>query len=338
MPSRKPSRSSPMSGPPPRRQAPVTHPSAHEVVDPRWLAKALGLTVVAAIVCAWLALCGLYYQGSWQLVLRPVKSIAQTPAAAGIPFHEIRFDASDTGQPRLTGWWISAAMPAASPQSTASNSDFKNLPQYAADTILYLHDGHGSLSDTLPTLKLLHNIGINIFAIDYRGYGQSELSVHPNSERMTADAAAALAYLTGTRHLPFASIIPYGAGLGASLAVYLAESHPELPAVILDNPDPDPTTTAVGAHPSHLVPIRLLYHEHFDIAGPLRTLPTPKLLIAGGPNASSETTLNQLQTLFRTAAAPSISVIVPGENYDADFRSALTRLLDQYLPAAGSTR
>lgn len=335
MPSRKSSRTPAPSGPAPHRPAPQTHPPSEEIVHPLWLAKAFGLTVLAAVICAWLALCGLYYQGSWQLVLQPAKSVGQTPAALGIPFDEIRFDASETGQPRLTGWWL----PASTAPDGSPHPDLRTLPRYAPDTILYLHDGTGSLSATLPTLNLLHAAGINVFAIDYRGFGESDPSVHPNSERMAADAAAALAYLTGTRHLPLPRIVPYGVGLGASLAARLAESHPELPAVILDNPDPDPVATAVGSHGSQLVPIRLLFHEQFDIAGPLRSLRTPKLLLAGGPNSrANHSELDKVQSLYRTAASPSISVLLPTQDYAAAYGTALTRFLDQYLPAAGSPR
>ena len=298
-----------------------------EVVDPIWLLKALGLTIVAAIICAWLALCLLYYQGSWQLVLHPVRTVDRTPTAINLPFEEVHFDASVTGQPRLTGWWIPAAQ---QPPQAA----LQTVPRFASDTVLYLHDGAGSLSETLPAIALLHTAGINVFAFDYRGFGRSDSSAHPNSASMAADASAALDYLTETRHISASRIVPDGAGLGASLALALVREHPELRAVILDNPNPDPTATAVSAHPSHIVPIRLLYHESFEIAGPLQSVSTPKLLIAGGPNTRQvKAESAALPELFRKAASPRFSVELPVENPDAALLAALTRFLDQYLPA-----
>ena len=209
-----------------------------EVVDPTWLLKALGVTALLAVVCAWLALCLLYYQGSWQLVLHPSRTVPRTPATLGIPFEDVHFDASENGQPRLTGWWIPAG-------GTSARSALQAPASHQADTILYLHDGSGALSSTLPTLALLHSAGVNVFAIDYRGFGLSDNSSHPTSESMTADSAAALTYLTATRHLSPDHVIPYGAGLGGSLAVALARNHGEIPAVVVDNPDPDPTRTAI---------------------------------------------------------------------------------------------
>ena len=335
MPSRKSSGKPAGKRPVPPRPIPHQPQLAEEIIDPRWLVKALALTILAAIFCAWLLLCLLYYQGSWQLVLHPAKSITTTPASAGIPFDEIRFDAAETGQPRLAGWWI----PASTPPSGSPHSELQPLARYAADTVLYLHDGSGSLSDTLPTLKLLHSAGINIFAIDYRGFGQSSPSDRPNSSAMAEDANAALDYLTGTRHIAASHIVPYGSGLGASLAAGLASTHPELAAVILDNPDPDPTATAVASHRSNIVPIRMLYHEHFDISGPLQALATPKLLITGGPNARpSPAQLDQLTSIFRTAHSPSIALVLPAGDNGTPYLNGLTRFLDQYLPATGLPR
>jgi pimeloyl-ACP methyl ester carboxylesterase len=303
------------------------------VVHPLWLAKALGLSLLAALLCAWLTLCLLFYQGDWQLILHPSRTITQTPAALNLPFDTIRFDASETGQPRLTAWYVPAATPPAAPAA-----------KYSAYTILYLHDGSGSLADTLPTLTILHTAGINIFAVDYRGFGLSDPSQHPTQARMAQDSAAALDYLTLTRHIPASQIIPYGAGLGASLAADLALAHPELPALILANPDPDPdpTATALAAHSSNLIPVRLLFHQRFPISAPLATLTTPKLLIAGAPDPDREPTsqnqpdpsgLRSTQTLFQHAAAPSFSVTLLPAHYDAIYQSTLTRFLDQYLPA-----
>jgi pimeloyl-ACP methyl ester carboxylesterase len=291
-----------------------------EVVHPIWLLKALAVCVVAALVCGYATLCLLFYQGAWQLVLHPSHDAGHTPSQAGMAFSSVRFDAAETGQPRLAGWWI----PAEAGLQT----------RYSAYTVLYLHDGSGSLSDTVPALTRLHAAGLNVFAFDYRGFGASDSTAHPSAESMTQDAGAALDYLTGTRHLAAGNIVPYGTGLGASLAVSLAQTHSDLPAVILDNPDPDPASTATAQHPSRIVPVRLLFGSQFDIATPIASLKTPKLLIAGGPNISPAAhDPARLQTLFQKVASPRFSVTLPPRNGDAEYQAAVARFLDQYLPA-----
>jgi uncharacterized protein len=306
--------------PAPRNTVKPARSNSPEVVDPAWLLKALVLTLIAALVCAWLCACYLVYQGEWQLVLHPTHTIDRTPASAGLAFSDVRFDASETGQPRLTGWWI----PAQSPDQAGF------APRYAAYTVLYLHDGSGSLSDTVPMLARLHAAGLNVFAFDYRGFGSSDASVHPSADRTAEDTSAALQYLTSTRHISAGNIIPYGTGFGASLAANLARTHSGLPAVILDNPVPDPAAVAAAAHPSKILPVRFLFGDQFKIAEPLASLATPKLLIAGGLNSQGD--VQPVQILFQHAASPHFTVTLPPRRDEDSFQAALNRFLDQYMP------
>jgi pimeloyl-ACP methyl ester carboxylesterase len=304
-----------------RNTAPQPLKQTFEVVDPRWLLKALGICFVAALICGYATLCLLFYQGEWQLILHPSHTVDRTPDAVGLAYSAVRFDSTETGQPRLTGWWIPAAP-----------TGFQ--PRNAAFTILYLHDGSGSLSDTIPAIARLHQTGLNIFAIDYRGFGASDSSAHPSAERMSEDTSAALDYLTGTRHLPASTIVPFGVRLGASLAANLATAHRDLPAVILDDPIPDPAAAAIAAHPSDPVPVRLLFGDQFNIAKPLSTLTTPKLLIAGGPSTAGQQYERKLQSLFARASSPRLTVTLPAANSDRTYQEALSRFLDQYLGIA----
>ena len=262
-----------------------------EVVDPRWLLKILSLVVAASAVCAYLSLCFLIYHGAWQLLLHPSPKVDRTPAALFIPFDSVRFDSAATGQPRLSAWWI--------PATSATSA-----------TLLYLHDGHGSLADTVDQLALLHLAGLNILALDYRGFGASD-PTHPNQSHMTEDANAALDYLTGTRHLAPAAIIPYGVGLGAVLAASLADTHPDLPALILDNPDPDAAARVLEDNRSRLMPMRLLIGDRFDLATPLQEFRGPKLLLVGGPGDSHPDLDGRLGAFFRGLPNPKYIVTLP---------------------------
>lgn len=303
----------------PRPRKPSAPTDSLEIVDPAWLLRALALTLGIALICAYLTACLLFYQGAWQLVLHPSHTVDRTPASAGIAFTPVRFGDFNTGQPHLTGWWIpaqTAAQPSPAPLSSAL-------------TVLYLHGGSGSLSNTLPVLTLLHGMGLNVFAIDYRGFGASDASKHPDADRMAQDTAAALEYLTATRHLPAAAIVPMGSGLGASLAVQLAHNHPELPAIILENPDPDPAATAAAASPSRIIPVRLFFGSRFAIEEQLAHLSTPKLLISEGPTVPNASPA-ALADLFRHAAAPKYAVTLPPIDADTAFRDALRRFLNEY--------
>ena len=228
----------------------------------RWILGGLAATVGLAVVCVYITFCLLFWQGQWQLVFKPSRSITATPAALGLKYDEISFDATETGTLQLNGWWIPAD---------------PNAP-YAADTLLLLHNGSGSLSDILPQLEALHKLGINIFAFDYRGFGKSA-NIHPSEASTYQDADAAWAYLTDTRHLSPSTIVLDGVGLGAAIAVETARRHPQAPALILENPSP-PILDLLKFDPrTRLLPIRLLFHDRFDMTKTLAHLPTPKLLL-----------------------------------------------------------
>jgi pimeloyl-ACP methyl ester carboxylesterase len=292
-----------MPRPTPKSTRPISR-ATPEVVSPSWLVKAVALTIVAALFCGYLTFCLLFYQGQWQLVLHPVRTSANPASIMGIPYESIRFGPDESATPQLTGWWI----------PTAPGS------RYPSVTILFLPDGNGSLANSIPLLASLHNLGVNVFAFDYRGYGQSA-PARPSQQSMTKDADSAWHYLTATRAISAQRIVPYGTGVGTSLATRLAVDHNTIPAVILDTPRADLLDVAMRDPRTRLLPVRLLFHERFPLAEPLTNLRTPKLLL------SRSTSPDQT---FLHAADPKFTVefASPSESL---YNQSLTRFLDQYV-------
>ena len=85
-------------------------------ISGRWLTYAFFGSLAAAALCAYLTLCLLFYQGQWQIVFHPSRTVTRTPADYGIDFDEIRFDTTEAGIPQLDGWWIPAEPEAAMPR------------------------------------------------------------------------------------------------------------------------------------------------------------------------------------------------------------------------------
>ena len=306
------------SGKPERRNPPAnaqTQKAPPEVVDPIWLVKAIGLTLLAALVCGYLTLCLLFYQGQWQLVLHPSRSTLAPANITGAPFQTVHFGVDETASPQLTGWLIPAAPDA----------------RYAAYTVFYLPGGDGSLADATPTLSALHDIGINIFAFDYRGYGQSS-PTRPNQKRMTEDAASAWQYLTVSRALPGSHVILFGTGVGGALAAQLASSHAEVPAIILEAPRPDVIQSVLADPRTKSLPVHLLFHENFEIATPTATLKTPKLFLLSPGPADSTATTPGIDRLTSLAAPPKmISTLSAADRSGPKYREEIVRFLDQSL-------
>jgi hypothetical protein len=137
---------------------------------------------------------------------------------------------------------------------------------------------------------------------------------------MTQDIDTAWQYLTTTRAISTQHIVPYGTGVGTSLATRLAADHNDIPALILDTPRADLLNVAIHDPRAKLLPVRLLFHERFPLAEPLSTLHTPKLLISR--------TTSPDQTFLR-ASDPKYTVELASPS-KALYNQSLTRFLDQY--------
>ena len=244
-------------------------PEMIPLVEVGWILKALAAVFAVALLCSYLTLCILFSRSQWQLVLHPSHAVATTPASLNLPFTEIHFGVDNSGLPQLDGWWIPASTP-------------------TTRTALILHAADGSITNALPPAQLLHAQKLNVLLFDYRGYGQS-LGQHPTEASMETDAATALTYLTSTRSIPPTSIVIYGTGLGASLAVHLCAQNPTLPALILQSPDGDLTDRVRQDPRAKLVPFTFLFNEPFPLAPPLSTLPTPKLILTTPPDTTALT-------------------------------------------------
>jgi pimeloyl-ACP methyl ester carboxylesterase len=279
-------------------------PPSSQAVSGRWLLKAIGIVILAALICSYLSLCLLYRQGQWQIVLHPDPAAKTKSAPAGM----IRFGPDESGRPQLTGEWLNAA-----PEG-----------RYSGITVLFLGGGDGSRLNAAATVTALQELGLNVLWFDYRGYGLSE-NIHPSQQRMTEDSASAWRYLIGTREIAPRQILLYGTGVGASLATRLASEHPEVPAIILDAPYTDLLEVAKSDPRSSLLPVGMLFHERFPLADPLATLGTPKLLIS--PSKEAE------PSAFVTASTPKLTASLPSLTGPL-YSQTMTQFLDQYLIAS----
>ena len=229
-------------------------------VSGRWLLSAVALSIAGAALCAWGVLCLLFWQGSWQLLYHPAAAVAHTPASAGMAFEPVEFAATDTGVPRLKGWWIPAA----------AGAPLKRF------TVVTLHGQNGNMGDTVDALAGLHASGVNILAFDYRGYGQSQFA-RPSEAHWREDADWAIEYLTGTRHIDPDSIVLDGTGLGANLALEVAATHPELAGVVLHAPIAAPMNAVFGDARARMVPAHLLVRDRYDLNEAAAALRVPVL-------------------------------------------------------------
>lgn len=90
--------------------------------------------------------------------------------------------------------------------------------------LLWFHGNAENIGYGLGQMKALATIGVNILAVDYRGYGKSEGA--PDEAGVYRDADTAYDYLINQRHFRPQDIVIYGHSLGGAVAVNLASRRP----------------------------------------------------------------------------------------------------------------
>jgi fermentation-respiration switch protein FrsA (DUF1100 family) len=128
----------------------------------------------------------------------PMKEMELNPRYIGLAFEDVYLNSEDNI--RLNGWFIPA--------------------ENARRTILFLHGNAGNLSHRLEKITILNKLGVNIFIIDYRGYGRSQGK--PDEAGIYLDARAAYDYLLKERKVAPEQIILYGESLGNAVVIDLA--------------------------------------------------------------------------------------------------------------------
>jgi hypothetical protein len=153
----------------------------------------------------------------------------------------------------------------------------------AVATILLLHGNSNNLYE-LPWINIINalgNLNVNVFAIDYRGFGRSSGKV--SFKGLYRDAQGALVYLKST---PSGSkpIIVYGLSMGSISAVDLAQ-NPSVSGLILEGAISS-SADMLEAIKEHHWYLRLLSIEYpddvtFDSIEKIKHVISPVLVIHG---------------------------------------------------------
>ena len=181
----------------------------------------------------------------------PGRTLDVTPREIGLAYQDVELLTEDNI--KLHGWFI--------PNESAKG------------TLLFFHGNAGNISHRLESIKLFHKLGLNVFIIDYRGYGQSDGKV---SEKGTyRDARAAWKYLSETRGISTNQIIIFGRSLGASIAAWLASEHSPA-ALIIESGFTSVPSMAKRLYP--FLPVRWLAVFSYDTKQYVANISCPVLI------------------------------------------------------------
>lgn len=147
------------------------------------------------------------------------------------------------------------------------------LPAEHAERALLFFGGNGEyVAVQVPELETLHDLGADVLAVDYPGYGGSE--GHP-SETSIAEAGLA-AYDELARRAPGRPIAVIGRSLGSFAALHVAAER-EVESVVLLAPFTSLRTLAARTMP--FVPVRLLLRHRLDNLATLERVEVPIVVI-----------------------------------------------------------
>ncbi len=165
--------------------------------------------ILVIVVSYGLLIVVVYFMQGRMLYLPDVsgRTLTMTPIDVGMDYHDVSIKTSDGVT--LHGWFIVGR---------------------PSRVLLFFHGNAGNISHRLDSIRQFQNLGMSVFIIDYRGYGQSGGST--TEEGIYRDANAAWRYLTEDRGMSSNDIVIFGRSLGASVASWLATQHQPLALIV----------------------------------------------------------------------------------------------------------
>jgi pimeloyl-ACP methyl ester carboxylesterase len=279
--------------------------------------------VFAGIAISYLLVTGAIWYTQTKILYHPSNTVYATPGDSGVPFDNITLPLKSD---RLAGWWVPS-------------------DALKARTLLYLHGNAGNVAANLDQVLRLRNAGLNVFIIDYRGYGRST-GGPPRESLLHEDAERAWAYLVAERHIPPRNIVIYGHSLGGAIAVHLASNHREAGGLITEA-----TFTSIAdmakakRSPAAYLPLGLILTERVDSISRIGSIHLPKLIIHGDADTGIPPLM--ARRLYDAAPNPKQIAIIPGGGHENSaavnataYFAALNGFLSQYdlKPGGGAER
>jgi len=217
----------------------------------------------------------------------PDQEIPETPKNLGIAFEEINFKTAD-GQ-LLNGWFVPA--------------------KDAQATVLYCHGNAGNIYHRLHKVKFFHEMGMNFFIFDYRGFGKS--SGKPAEKGLYKDARAAYDYLVSRNDVDKKKIVVYGKSLGGPIAADLCVNR-QASALILEGSFASVVLRAQQLYP--FLPMKVLITQKYDTLAKVKNLRIPKLIAHG--RQDEVISFHHGEILFTAAAEPKQFLSFDGSHND----------------------
>ena len=244
-----------------------------------------GFLVAGAVLLLFVLLVAMLVLRQDRLMFYPTRRLAATPDSYGLDATELAVVTEDGI--RLHGWWIRGP---------------------GRRALLYFHGNAGNVADRLDRARALHDrFGLDVFLVDWRGYGRSEGS--PSEEGLQRDGRAVYRTAIEAGFRPD-RIVLFGESLGAAVAIDLAAKW-ACAGVVLETPFLSARALARVHYP--WVPL-FLVRSGWDNEARVADVPVPKLFIVAEKDEVAPA--SQGRRLFETARGVRELVVVPGAHHN----------------------
>lgn len=238
----------------------------------------------------------------------PGRELTATPADINLEYENVTIETAD--DVRLHGWFI---------------------PGSSNRVVLFFHGNAGNISHRLESIRQFLSLGLSVFIIDYRGYGQS--GGKTTEKGIYRDADAAWRYLTHERDISPGDIIIFGRSMGASAAAKLAAKQEPL-ALIVESSFTSVPDIAQEIYP--WLPARWLSHLRHATRDYVQNVRVPVLIIHSGDDEIVP--FHHGEEIFAAAQQPKTLLVLRGGHNDAYIRDEVnyTKGLRAFLNDPGN--
>ncbi len=185
------------------------------------------------------------------------------------------------------------------------------VPLTAEPILLFFHGNAGNITYRYDMIRVLMAVPVNVFIIDYRGYGRSE--GRPSEEGLYKDARAAWDHLVRGRQIPPERIVLLGKSLGGAVAIDLAAQVRPAGLIVQSS------FTSVPEMASSLIPFfpTFILRTRMDSLRKIPEIACPKLFIHSPTDEIVPYRLGR--RLFDAASGPKRFYEVPGAPHNETY-------------------
>ena len=263
------------------------------------------LSFALSLALVWVGLILLLAVMERRFLYFPIRHLDAEPADYGLRSEKLDLTTSDGV--RLHGWWIRAK---------------------GERVVLLFHGNGGNVSHRLERAKLfVDELGVDLFLVDYRGYGLSEGAP---SERGLYRDGLAIYDAARERGFPPERIVLHGESLGCAVALEVALARPSS-GIALEAPFLSVPALARKHYP--FVPA-LVIRSRFDAASKIARVMVPKLFLVA--ERDEIVPAEQGRALFELARPPKELFVIPGAGHNDTYSTGGRPYLDAWRRFLGS--